>query len=787
MLQIRLREYYERLAALSEAGEYTQTTRDIRHVLQHYPRFIAGYLLLGKVLLSEGQYQQAAQQFKRVLAADPESATAHIGLANVFQQSESWEKAVGHLQLATELSPQDRALRQEFTHLLQIRNGDSAGSPDISRAALGRIYFSNRLYAKATRELHSVLAAEPERTDVQVTLADALWRDGQHLEAVQLCQKILGRLPLALKPNLILAAAWLDSPHPRQAAPFLDIARSLDPLGLTADTYLPDDMRWTDAAEVSVHDDEWQVDTDLLAASGERTYSWQEVEQMSDTNRDDYEVPDWLNGLGDELLDDEEAEDSPSSTETPEDEALPDWLQSLVTRGDEEAPPTTAAEADAATTISPVDLSSESDDFEDESTVPDWLSEIRSGLPEEAEEPSSDITAMPIEAEVDTSGLPDWLQETEPEPEPTTVASSEGVLPEWLEDIEEEETAAGDEMSELPEWLREEELPEGAEADVTLDVTVDEAWIFDQPKEDGSEVWQPEADVAAITANEAGPTEEPSVVEEEEEEEEIPIWLTGEQGPTTVRLRDTEEPEIETAEREAGAEAEMPDWLRELEEPITFSAESAPTTEAEELGEPGVPVWLRDVEEDDLALELEKAGSYETELTETPPARVNDEELSVEEDTLEEPTLEETILVPDWDEMRPPTEEPVTIIGVEPAGKEEKVEPEEERIDQVAEALDREARDAVEIAELPEAADERLQVARQAAAAGNWSQALAIYDDLVGSSELLDQVIDDLEASIQSHPDDTAAYQLLGDAYMKDGRLPSALKTYRKALAKLYQ
>ena len=74
---------------------------------------------------------------------------------------------------------------------------------------------------------------------------------------------------------------------------------------------------------------------------------------------------------------------------------------------------------------------------------------------------------------------------------------------------------------------------------------------------------------------------------------------------------------------------------------------------------------------------------------------------------------------------------------------------------------------------------------RAALNAGDWPEALTIYETLVSSSEMLDEVIENLETGVQQNPDDAAGFQLLGDARMKDGRLQDALQAYRTALGKL--
>jgi hypothetical protein len=93
----------------------------------------------------------------------------------------------------------------------------------------------------------------------------------------------------------------------------------------------------------------------------------------------------------------------------------------------------------------------------------------------------------------------------------------------------------------------------------------------------------------------------------------------------------------------------------------------------------------------------------------------------------------------------------------------------------------------VPIEDLPKDAPERLALARSAMVTGTWSQALTVYQSLVVSSDLLNAVIGDLEEGIRKHPDDYAGYQLVGDAYMKDGRLPEALRAYRAALTRLHK
>jgi cytochrome c-type biogenesis protein CcmH/NrfG len=55
---------------------------------------------------------------------------------------------------------------------------------------------------------------------------------------------------------------------------------------------------------------------------------------------------------------------------------------------------------------------------------------------------------------------------------------------------------------------------------------------------------------------------------------------------------------------------------------------------------------------------------------------------------------------------------------------------------------------------------------------------------VIRAGKLLDSVTADLEGHVGQWPD-ASTQRVLGDAYMKDGRLQKALDTYRRALETL--
>jgi len=230
-------------------------------------------------------------------------------------------------------------------------------------------------------------------------------------------------------------------------------------------------------------------------------------------------------------------------------------------------------------------------------------------------------------------------------------------------------------------------------------------------------------------------------------EERAPEWLRdlrSEEKAAAVELS-AEEPAPEYAPPEAVGEApssELPDWLSQLREgvieeaPPPVSEPGFAEEEAEELALPEavVPEW---VEEPVLA--EEEAAPAPSGAPEMPEAELP-------------PPPAPPVVAPEPVKAATPATRPLELPRAPVLPKEDPV---------------------------------RLEMARAALRAGDWPGALSIYGTLVNSSETLKEVIDNLEQGVNGHPDDPAGHQLLGDAYMRAGRLQDALRAYRTALTKL--
>lgn len=263
-----------------------------------------------------------------------------------------------------------------------------------------------------------------------------------------------------------------------------------------------------------------------------------------------------------------------------------------------------------------------------EDSFPNWLpgaQEPASGEPVETPELAS-AEALPADA-LEASAVPDWLQDLSPENPSTPEAGETAGLPDWLS----EEPAAQADNPVLEGSLSEGETAPAGE--LTNGGVEGLAGWFDSPEpadagqagEAPSEFVLPEDASSEAEQLEAGqPAQPESTSEEAVPEEAVP--------------------------EEAAPEEAVPDWLRELEETPSSSAETISPLMAEEAalvppgGEGGqpfdvdLPDWLK---EDQLAAEAAAPEAAGSEAGETGPTEPVSADLAQAE-------------IPDWvKEMRP--------------------------------------------------------------------------------------------------------------------------------------
>ena len=373
-----------------------------------------------------------------------------------------------------------------------------------------------------------------------------------------------------------------------------------------------------------------------------------------------------------------------------------------------------------------------------------WLKRQAAQLTEaRASEAAAQGEVEPAEP-VEPEELPGWLQHMRSEAgaEQPVEVDAEAQLDDSTWSPDEEQVA---------DWLSEEE-PEAEfdMAELSLDSDVESLWAAEEEPEISMEAETvDESELAKFLESDLVPGEEDQLAEALDAEYDRkltgdvtePEWYTEAiaSGAVETPAEPEEAPEEPEAPAPAGAEATpvaMPDWLQDVEAPPPEEAASE------------VPDWL----------------TARIEEEEVPSATDTPDWLAAEEPVAEEPAPEFEAAAPP-----PPQPEPEPEV-VEPAAQASL--PEGELFAQYRQRLEADPGDHAN----------RLALARALRANQQLDTSLDHYEVLIDASQFLEDVSSDLADLADEHPERPRMRRLLGDIYMRQGKLQEALDSYRSAL-----
>lgn len=194
----------EAARALLAAGDPGAAAGAGRRLLERYPSSAATWRLLGDAERARGDVPAAGRAYAAALARDPRCPDAWLGLALLAERRDQLDDALAFCQVAWEVAPERSDLRATLERLARLRHGEGVAL-DLSRPALATIHLRAGRFERAARELHAALEALPERVDLRLGLAEALWRMGRHDDAARACDAVLAVRPEAATALLILA------------------------------------------------------------------------------------------------------------------------------------------------------------------------------------------------------------------------------------------------------------------------------------------------------------------------------------------------------------------------------------------------------------------------------------------------------------------------------------------------------------------------------------------------------------------------------------------------------
>jgi tetratricopeptide (TPR) repeat protein len=743
------------LARLYLKGDLlSRAISEFRTLVAQHPERVDLLVALGEALWRNEQRLEASEVCQQVLDVLPYCLKANLILGEIWTSS-GQEEGEAYLRRAETLDPENRRAQQLF----------GATSPLVLR----QVYIAPLEYGPRTEEGQPAWMADREAAPEEEPL---LYEE----------EAPLADITAALEAQIEIPS-WLEEIVGEESGEAPEAPGIPETTG--------EELREEVTPMPSAEEPEWlsEVGEELVAEGRKEAEAKKEAPEWPgepgpeavslEEVPGEKEIPDWLTELKFEPEGEGEIGSEPEITEEPEEEVeVPDWLQELAPSEAatseamiEEIPPSYTEES--AEAPSPVEEPIAAIEGAQAEKAPPELGEEEIALeaPQAPEEP-----AAPAPAEI-----PDWMRELAPREAPAPEATPEEVPEEAAAPQPEAPAAVTEEVAPpleqpppeeeeaaLPAWMEGEGVPSGDEA---------LAWL-EQLAEGKEEELQAQAQVEA-----------------ESRLAEIMGRAQPSEAPAAEAPQAPEEPA-------APAPAEVPDWLQELAPreapapeatPLATEAapEEAPPPPAEEafgwtaFGEPEVLPEVVALEEE---APVEEAIAPRTEEIAPPEEEV--EVLPVPELPTVEAMPPPEVPLP---EEAPPAEEarpeaklkpPAEEVGAEvlaERAKEEEVAPEALPEEPLADSI---AAKRAYLKEHPRDYEAWLTLARALWKTDKRQEALEAYTRMIRSSKLLEDVIPDLEGYLEQQPE-ISTQRVLGDAYMKDGRLQEALDLYRQALETL--
>ncbi len=229
MAEISLSAYQDRLGGFLAEDRHDEVIAHARHILKAFPKNLRAYGQLGDALFAADRGEEAAEVLRRLLGALPQDFKANSQLAQVYQEMGQGERALWHAERAFDQRPNHRETMDLIRRLSLEERGEQIERVGLTAGALAQQHVRNNALTEALDVLDGALTRDPNRIDLQLMRARALWLDGQRMAAAEAADEILASLPYSIAANRIMTELWLSERRPSDAQVYLARIEDLDP------------------------------------------------------------------------------------------------------------------------------------------------------------------------------------------------------------------------------------------------------------------------------------------------------------------------------------------------------------------------------------------------------------------------------------------------------------------------------------------------------------------------------------------------------------------------------
>lgn len=229
MAEINLRDYLRQIDTFVRRGNLDEAVAHARHVLAKYPKNGAAYRNMARALIGQSQWSQALDVLQRLATAHIDDPWVQAHLGYVYRRLQDLDKALYHYERAFDLSPNDANVIKNLRELYQERYNKPLERIHLTAGAAAGQFIHNGLYDQAINTIQQTLEQTPNRPDLKLMMAQALWQSGRYVDAAEQAFDVLKQLPYCVTANSMLAELWLQEQRPTDAQRFLSRVEDVEP------------------------------------------------------------------------------------------------------------------------------------------------------------------------------------------------------------------------------------------------------------------------------------------------------------------------------------------------------------------------------------------------------------------------------------------------------------------------------------------------------------------------------------------------------------------------------
>lgn len=202
------------------------------HVIARYPRHASARLVRALAAEAAGELDQALEDLRFVTSAEPLNAPAVAAMARIFKRRDDDARAQDEARRVVELVP-DIADNESLESALDILGVDADALP-MTPGVFARIHLRTGWPGTAERYARRALDDEPDRIDIRLTLAEALWQLNRLSQCEEQCTIIFDRANDCVRAAVMLAHVLAERGRMAEGQDLLGRAGEIDPEYLEA-------------------------------------------------------------------------------------------------------------------------------------------------------------------------------------------------------------------------------------------------------------------------------------------------------------------------------------------------------------------------------------------------------------------------------------------------------------------------------------------------------------------------------------------------------------------------